>query len=109
MTESEFVYLKPKEAAAHLRTSISTLAKMRVYGGGPPFYRIGTAIRYSLADLDEWIAETRVRSTSEPVGTGAPLATLSCRPARAESHTRVGPVGSRGQVSPGSSRRALVD
>jgi excisionase family DNA binding protein len=59
------VYLTPHEAAQYLHSSASTLAKLRVYGGGPTFCRIGRAIRYRRSDLDEFMAASRVRSTSE--------------------------------------------
>jgi hypothetical protein len=58
-------YLTPRDAALYLRSSASTLAKLRVYGGGPIFCRIGRAIRYRRSDLDEFMAASRVRSTSE--------------------------------------------
>jgi excisionase family DNA binding protein len=59
------VYLTPRETAAYLRTSINTLAKLRVYGGGPSFARWGRAIRYRREDLDAFMAARLVRSTSE--------------------------------------------
>ena len=31
---------------------------------GPPFHKIGAAIRYTLEDVDEWLATTRVSSTA---------------------------------------------
>lgn len=66
------VYFKPPEAAEYLRTSVSTLAKMRVYGGGPAFTRVGRAIRYRRADLDTYMADQLVQSTSEkPVVIGS--------------------------------------
>jgi excisionase family DNA binding protein len=58
-------YLTPREAAHYLHSSASTLAKLRVYGGGPAFCRIGRAIRYRQADLDDFMCRTRVKSTSE--------------------------------------------
>ncbi len=60
-------YLTPPEAAQYLRISASTLAKLRVYGGGPPFIRIGRAVRYSRAELDAYMAARIARSTSEPI------------------------------------------
>jgi predicted DNA-binding transcriptional regulator AlpA len=60
-------YLKPLEAAQYLRSSPSTLAKLRLYGGGPTYSRIGRAVRYRLADLDAWMDLRRSRSTSETV------------------------------------------
>ena len=61
-------YLKPKEAAAYLNSSASTLAKRRLYGGGPKWVRIGTAVRYRKTDLDAFMAASAVSSTSEKAG-----------------------------------------
>jgi excisionase family DNA binding protein len=58
-------YMRPLEAAAYLRTSISTLAKARVLGGGPTFTRIGRAVRYRKSDLDEYMAARLATSTSQ--------------------------------------------
>ncbi len=58
-------YLTPREAAEYLRSSVSTLAKLRMYGGGPAFTRIGRSIRYPRAELDRYMAERVARSTSE--------------------------------------------
>ena len=65
---SDEIYLKPREAADFLRTSTSTLAKRRLYGDGPKFCRIGRAIRYRKTDLDDFMAATRVQSTSDIAG-----------------------------------------
>ena len=48
-------YLKPSEAAELLRSSKSTLAKLRLSGAGPTFVRIGKAIRYRQSDLHRWM------------------------------------------------------
>jgi excisionase family DNA binding protein len=58
-------YFKPKEAAAYLNSSASTLAKRRLHGNGPRYHRIGTAIRYRKSDLDQFMALSAVTSTSE--------------------------------------------
>jgi len=58
-------YWQPQEAARYLRLSASTLAKLRVYGGGPIYYRAGRAIRYRQEDLDHWMATRRHSSTSD--------------------------------------------
>jgi excisionase family DNA binding protein len=62
---SSEIYMTPHEAAQYLHSSASTLAKLRVYGGGPTFCHIGRAIRYRQSDVDEFMARSRVRSTSE--------------------------------------------
>jgi len=48
------VLLKPSEAAEFLRLSLSWLAKRRASGDGPPFVRMGRAIRYSQSALLLW-------------------------------------------------------
>jgi excisionase family DNA binding protein len=58
-------FLTTREAARRLNCSASHLNKSRVRGDGPPFIRIGTAVRYDPEDLDEYAASRRVRSTSE--------------------------------------------
>jgi excisionase family DNA binding protein len=58
-------YLTPKEAADYLRTSTSTLAKRRLYNSAPTFCRIGRAVRYRKCDLDEFMASSLLRSSSE--------------------------------------------
>ena len=70
MNDHNDIYLKPREAAEFLRTSPSTLAKRRLNGDGPKFCRIGRAIRYLKSDLDEYMARSRVQSTSEYVNGG---------------------------------------
>lgn len=56
MPNEPTTYLTPPEAAEYLRISTSTLAKLRVYGGGPAFTRIGRAIRYTRTELDAFMA-----------------------------------------------------
>lgn len=61
----ENVYLTPKEAAAYIRSSASTLAKKRLFGGGLRYLKIGQSVRYLKADLDAWmLADARI-STSD--------------------------------------------
>lgn len=57
--------LTAKDAASLLRLSPSWLAKARMRGNGPPYVKLGRAIRYSEAALLHWM-KSRVRlSTSE--------------------------------------------
>ncbi len=57
--------LTTAEAAEIVRLSQAHLEKMRVYGRGPRFVRLGHAIRYRRADLAIWIESGLVGSTSE--------------------------------------------
>lgn len=58
-------YLKPPEAAAYIKLSASTLAKMRLYGGGPAYLKMGRSVRYEVEELDRWAAQRRISSTSQ--------------------------------------------
>jgi predicted DNA-binding transcriptional regulator AlpA len=57
--------LHPRDAAKALSVSLSWLAKARMRGDGPPFIKIGRAIRYSLAALQQWTKSRQRLSTSE--------------------------------------------
>ncbi|WP_144055544.1 helix-turn-helix domain-containing protein [Octadecabacter antarcticus] len=53
------LYLTSKEAAQYTSLSESYLAKLRMYGKGPRFLRVGArSIRYSRNDLDLWMTRT---------------------------------------------------
>jgi excisionase family DNA binding protein len=60
-----FVLLTPKEAAKLLKVSVSWLAKARMRGDGPPFIKVGRAIRYSETALIQWMKGQQRMSTSE--------------------------------------------
>jgi predicted DNA-binding transcriptional regulator AlpA len=62
---SEVKMLKAPAAAAYCGSSASTFAKLRLFGGGPIFVKIGRRVVYDPADLDRWLAEHRRSSTSE--------------------------------------------
>jgi hypothetical protein len=64
--------LRTPAAADHLGIAESTLEKMRCFGTGPEFERVGTRIVvYSIAALDAYLAARRATSTSEPPPGGA--------------------------------------
>src|SRR5688572_17851846 len=66
VTPAEAQFLTVREAAAHLRVSKSYLDKLRVYGGGPEFVRLGQRkILYSRSALDAWATSRRFNSTSQ--------------------------------------------
>ncbi len=58
-------YLDTRAAAAHLGLSPRTLDRYRVSGEGPEFYKLGSRVRYRLADLEAWAESRRRRSTSD--------------------------------------------
>ena len=61
--------LTTRQAAEALALSISWLAKLRLYGGGPPFLRLGRCVRYRREDLTKWI-EAKARTSTSDDGNG---------------------------------------
>lgn len=58
--------LNTEQAAIYTGLAVATLEGLRCRGGGPRFVRYGRkAVRYLIHDLDEWMAERTVSSTSE--------------------------------------------
>jgi len=57
--------LSPKDAARVLRLSVSWLAKARMSGDGPPYHKIGRAVRYTEPALMQWMRSRMRLSTSE--------------------------------------------
>lgn len=57
-------YRNPIEASEYIGVSVSWLAKLRLYGGGPRYSKIGRSIRYSTDDLDAWLASNLQTTTS---------------------------------------------
>jgi len=52
-------------AASYMSLAESTLEKWRVSGRGPRFVKIGRAVRYRTCDLDDFLAQRVVASTSQ--------------------------------------------
>jgi hypothetical protein len=58
------------EAARYLGISASTLSKLRVFGGGPKFHKLGRRVIYDTRDLDGWFDARQRLSTSDSGETG---------------------------------------
>jgi len=58
------------QAADYLGISPITLAKWRVFGLSPVFYKLNRRVIYRRSDLDAWLAANRRVSTSD-AGAGA--------------------------------------
>jgi hypothetical protein len=65
MPEAHFAVVTPKEAADRYKVSLSWLAKARMRGDGPPFIKVGRAVRYTEAGLQQWLKSRQRLSTSE--------------------------------------------
>jgi predicted DNA-binding transcriptional regulator AlpA len=57
--------LTAKEAAKSLRLSVSWLAKARMRGDGPPYVKLGRAVRYGEGGLSDWLKSRARSSTSQ--------------------------------------------
>ncbi|MEO0464939.1 MAG: helix-turn-helix domain-containing protein [Pseudomonadota bacterium] len=56
------------EAAALLGLSPRTLEALRFRREGPPYVKLGRAVRYDLGELEDWIASNRVEPTEASDG-----------------------------------------
>jgi predicted DNA-binding transcriptional regulator AlpA len=65
--ETHTQYLAPRQFAQLTGISESTLAKLRMNGGGPEYAKIGRSVRYSREGGLAWMAEHKRRNTSEVV------------------------------------------
>jgi predicted DNA-binding transcriptional regulator AlpA len=58
-------------AADYVGISKSTLDKLRCYGGGPVYIKVGKRVVYDRMDLDAWLAGKRVANTAGTRGEAA--------------------------------------
>lgn len=70
MRESEKRWLTEQETSARLNISKKWLQKARIEGGGPRFAKFGGAVRYSIADLQDF-EKSSVRKSTSDVGAGS--------------------------------------
>jgi predicted DNA-binding transcriptional regulator AlpA len=59
--------LRSPEVRRDYGISESRLAKLRLYGGGPRYIKLGRSIIYDSNDLDAWLDSLKRNSTSEYV------------------------------------------
>ena len=57
--------LRTPEAADYCGSSASTFEKLRLFGGGPRFVKLGRRVVYDPSDLDAWLDANRRKSTSD--------------------------------------------
>lgn len=61
--------LRSPEAAQYIGMSESFLRQARIYGDlpgrtpGPPYIKVGRAVRYLVTDLETWLVEHRCNKT----------------------------------------------
>lgn len=52
--------LRETDAAVYLGLAPKTLARWRWQGKGPAFHKLGSAVRYSVQELDTYITERAI-------------------------------------------------
>ncbi len=57
---SDLFLMREAEAADYLGLSPKTLARWRWAGKGPVFHKLGSAVRYSVAELDSFVSSAAV-------------------------------------------------
>lgn len=57
--------IRVREAASYVGLSKSTLDKLRCYGTGPRYSKLGRAVVYDTADLDGWMTAHRIVPANE--------------------------------------------
>jgi excisionase family DNA binding protein len=60
----DYDVLTTLEAARYVRLGKPTLERFRLTGEGPLFAKLGGAVRYRSVDLDKWLEDRLVASTS---------------------------------------------
>jgi hypothetical protein len=55
------------QAAQYTNISKSSLDKLRVYGGGPLYIKVGARVIYDRLDLDTWLIDKKVANTSQQI------------------------------------------
>jgi hypothetical protein len=55
------------QAANYTNLSKSSLDKLRVYGGGPLYIKVGSRVVYDRVDLDTWLIGKKVANTSQQI------------------------------------------
>jgi excisionase family DNA binding protein len=54
-----------EDAAAYLGLGRQALAKMRLTGDSPPFFKVGRRVLYDRDELDAWLSTRKRRSTTD--------------------------------------------
>lgn len=57
--------VEPDEVAKELKVTPGTLAKWRVFGGGPRFVKYGKNVMYDSKDVSDWLESRKMRTTSD--------------------------------------------
>ena len=57
--------LTPEQMSEQYGNSVQYWAKLRLYGGGPEYFKIGRSVRYRRADVETWLSVRKFGNTGE--------------------------------------------
>ena len=57
--------MRPKEVSEYTQLPIASLAKMRMRGDGPHFYKVSRLVIYDVDDIEVWLEARKRRSTRD--------------------------------------------
>lgn len=80
--------LRQAAAAEYVGYSESTLEKKRLTGDGPPYIKLQGRVVYDTRDLDRWLAERRITSTSQRPTSAPPVRTVQRSQSTAQPRQR---------------------
>jgi predicted DNA-binding transcriptional regulator AlpA len=63
--------IRVRQAAEYVGVSKSLLDKLRCYGGGPAYAKLGSSVIYATEDLDAWLAANRQADNDNRVSRAA--------------------------------------
>jgi len=66
--DAKYKLLREREVAEILNISIYTVQRFRISGKGPKFCKISGSVRYLLSDVQDYIQNQTVTSTSDIAG-----------------------------------------
>jgi hypothetical protein len=75
---TDSILLDTAGAARRLGISRSALEKLRVYGGGAPYLKLGRSVRYRTVDLDRW-AESHITYSTSDASNSSPHSSFRTR------------------------------
>lgn len=60
--DSQLETIQERDAAKYVGLSRAFLRQARALGRGPAYLKLGRAVRYRVADLDDWLDRHRVQT-----------------------------------------------
>ncbi len=72
MDQEEHPLLTEVEAAERLNLKPRTLQAWRLRGGGPPYAKLGSSVRYEVGRLNRWVEQRLRQSTADDTSRAGP-------------------------------------